>query len=73
MSQYRVYYLDDDDHVTHAADIDAADDGAARAQARALASAVVVEIWKLDRFLCRFAPLASGRDAAVQRSAVQGG
>lgn len=61
MSQYRVYFLDERDHVRHAADIDAADDQAAFAEAERLGRSHGVEIWRLDRYLCRFAPLDSGR------------
>lgn len=62
MCEYRVYFLDERDHVRRAADIDAEDDDAVLAEIARLADpGAPIEVWRLDRFLCRFDPLPTPR------------
>jgi len=62
MGEYRIYYLDGLNHVRAVADIDAESDDQALAAARE-GQEEAVELWRLDRFLCRFEPIEVGGDA----------
>ena len=64
MSRYRIYLLDGLDHVRQAIDVEAESDEAAAAQTAHLAVRWTIELWKLDRFHCRFEPLGQTTAAA---------
>jgi hypothetical protein len=54
MAEYRIYYLDPDDHIFRADAFECADDAAAEATARSRANGHAVELWNLDRRIGRF-------------------
>jgi hypothetical protein len=51
MADYRVYFVGSDGHFKSAADIEAPDDQAAIARAKALADGRQVQVWARDRYV----------------------
>lgn len=59
MPDYRLYFMSADDHVVRAQDLDCPNDEAARAAARRLDHATVIEIWSGKRLVGRVEPEAA--------------
>lgn len=51
---YRLYFLDGDGHIRSVVELDCADDAEASAQAESLGDGRPMELWRRDRWVCRF-------------------
>jgi hypothetical protein len=60
MTDYRVYIIDDDDHIKRRVDLDCADDDAAIEYAKQYIDGHDVELWQRDRRIVRFAIRSKG-------------
>jgi hypothetical protein len=54
MSDYRVYVVDDDDHIIDRIELDCADDSAAIEYAKQYINGRDIELWQRDRRIARF-------------------
>ena len=54
MLDYRLYFLDDADHIQGVVEFDCADDEQAVAQAESYADGRAMELWRRDRWIRRF-------------------
>lgn len=54
MSDYRVYIIDDDDHIINFIEIDCADDSDAIEHAKHHLDGHDIELWQRDRRIARF-------------------
>jgi hypothetical protein len=54
MSDYRVYVVDDDDHIKDRIELDCADDSAAIEYAKQYLNGHDIELWQRDRRIARF-------------------
>jgi hypothetical protein len=54
MSGYRVYVIDDSDHIIDRIDLDCADDNAAIEYAKRYINGRDIELWQMDRRIARF-------------------
>jgi hypothetical protein len=59
MAEYRIYYLDPDNHILRAEEFERADDAVAKTVARSSAYRYPVELWSKDRCIGRFEPLSA--------------
>ncbi|MGH6910948.1 MAG: hypothetical protein ACREEG_12235, partial [Phenylobacterium sp.] len=58
MLDYRLYFLDEAGHIQGVVEFDCASDADAIAHARSYADGRATELWRRDRWICRF----SGRE-----------
>ena len=58
MREYRLYFLDKDDHVLRAVDLTCDDDGEAIAASAEHRHSHAKELWELARLVCRLEPSA---------------
>lgn len=63
MTSYRLYFLDDQDHIADATEIEVAGDREALDRAEAQADGRAMELWRLDRVIRKF-PAAPGCQSA---------
>lgn len=54
MSDYRVYVIDDHDHIAKRIDLDCADDNVAIEYAKQFINGQDIELWQRDRRIARF-------------------
>ena len=54
MSDYRVYVIDDGDHIKDRIELDCADDSAAIEYAKQFINGQDIELWQRDRRIARF-------------------
>ena len=56
MTHYRLYFLDDDDHIRHAVSLECENDDEATELARGHADGRTLELWQGARLVARMAP-----------------
>jgi hypothetical protein len=61
MSDYRVYVLDNDDHITARVELDCADDSAAIEYAKQFVNGQDIELWQGDRRIAKLDRKSEGQ------------
>jgi hypothetical protein len=70
MNLYRLYFLDDEDHIRHRVDFHCNSDDQAIEAVAAHVDGRAMELWEVDRFIRRFPKQTAPRRPALQRARI---